>query len=325
MSKLYIPNSVALRNFDSLFTNNDFKFDDSIIDISFHPSYVALHPVGLAFYAAIADTIKQKQYKRTAKINFKIRSIPFLQRMGLFTVFSYKNPIQTEEHEETGRFIPLTKIRNSIELDIFMKTIDPILHTTRENSRVIKHVFSEILRNVIEHSSAQLGGNVCATYNRKRKKISIGISDAGIGLFNSLSRNHNINCDKDAIIKALTPGITGVTSRIGGNSENAGAGLFFTKCIAQSTKNHFIIYSGTSYFKLKLTPKNHELIIQPNPAQDFCTIKDNLPNFEGTLIGIDINIEDNEAFNNLISNIGNAYTLSVKKNIKDYYSRIRFT
>jgi anti-sigma regulatory factor (Ser/Thr protein kinase) len=325
MSKLYIPNSVALRNFDSLFINNDFQFSDANIDISFHPKYVALHPVGLAFYAAIADTITQNQYNRNAKINYRIRSIPYLQRMGLFRVFDYLDPVQTKEHEETGRFIPLTKIRNSTELDSFIKTIDPILHTTRENSRVIKHVFSELLRNVLEHSQAPLGGNVCATYNRKRKKISIGISDAGIGLSTSLSKHHIIRCDKEAVIKSLIPGITGVTSRIGGNSENAGAGLFFTKCIAQSTKNHFVLYSGTSYFKLKLTPKDHKIIIQSDPTKDYSTIKEDLPNFKGTLIGIDINIDDNEAFNDLISSIGSAYTLSVKKESKDYYSRIKFT
>lgn len=325
MSNLYIPNSVALRNFDALFTNNDFSFNDSNIDITFHPNYVALHPIGLAFYAAIADIIKQNQYRRSAKINFGIRSIPYLQRMGLFRVLNYSNPIHTEEHEETGRFIPLTKVTSSAELDHFIKTIDPILHTTRENSRVIKHVFSEILRNVIEHSNSTFGGNVCATYNRKRKKISIGISDAGIGLRASLSRNHSIIDDRDALIKALTPGITGATSRIGGNSENAGAGLFFTKCIAQSTKNHFVLYSGSAYFKLKMTPKNKNICFNSDPTKDFCTIKGNLPYFGGTLIGIDINIEDNEAFNSLITDIGNAYTLSVKKDNKDYYKRIKFT
>jgi len=323
MSTLYIPNSVALRNFDAIFTNNTFDFSDKKIRISFHNNYVALHPVGLAFYAAIADIIRANNCDYSASIKRSIPSIPYLQRMGLFKVLGFSNPIETQEHEETGRFIPLTKIRSSEELDSFMRRIDPILHTTRNNSRVIKHVFSEILRNVIEHSQSQYGGNVCATYNRKRKKISIGISDAGIGLQNSLARSHKVLSCQDAIIKALTPGVSGVTSRIGGNSENAGAGLFFTKCIAQSTKNHFLIYSGDSYYKLKLSKGELDQFCS-DPTEDRCTIKSNLPYFQGTLVGIDIHIEDNEAFNNLITNIGQAYAASIKQSKKDYYSRIKF-
>jgi uncharacterized ubiquitin-like protein YukD len=45
---------------------------------------------------------------------------------------------------------------------------------------------------------------------------------------------------------------------------------------------------------------------------DRAKIRTDLPKFQGTLVGIDINIDDNEAFNNLIENIGQAYKISVK-------------
>ena len=239
MSKLYIPNSIALRNFDSLFGSNDFNFADKHVDIGFHQSYVAMHPVGLAFYAALADRFLEDGIETTAGINYEIRSIPYLQRMGLFRSFGYSDPVPITEHEETGRFIPLMKITNTTELAEFMKTIDPILHTSRDNSRVIKHVFSEVLRNVIEHSNSRYGGNVCATYNKKKAKISIGISDAGVGIFDTMRIHHRVITHKEALITALKPGYSGTTSKMGGTSENAGAGLFFTKCIAQSTRNYF--------------------------------------------------------------------------------------
>ncbi|NEQ48685.1 MAG: ATP-binding protein, partial [Leptolyngbya sp. SIO3F4] len=240
MGKLYIPNSIALRNFDTLFKGNDFDFSDGRIEISFHPSYVAMAPVGLAFYAAIGDLIKLNNWESEARMNRDIKSIPYLQRMGLFSALGFQDIKDTVKHDETGRFIPLKKIRNSVELSQFIKSIDPILHTNRNNSRAIKHVFSEILRNVIEHSGSQYGGNVCATYNKKRKKISIAISDIGQGIEKSISKYHSVSSEKDAIKLALTPGISGATKRIGGNAENAGAGLFFTKSIAQSTHNHFL-------------------------------------------------------------------------------------
>ena len=45
MSELYIPNSIALRNFDSIFSNNTFDFTDKEVSIRFHSNYVAMHPI----------------------------------------------------------------------------------------------------------------------------------------------------------------------------------------------------------------------------------------------------------------------------------------
>ncbi len=325
MSELYIPNSVALRNFDTILKRNTFGPWSNEVHVQFHPKYVAMHPVGLALLAAMGDIWRKQKVAVTGTLDRSVPSIPYLQRMGLFQAMGFVNPKVITTHEETGRFIPLRKIRNGEELEAFVKTIDPLLHTTRENSRVIKHVFSELIRNVIEHARAGEGANVCATYNRKRNKISIGISDSGRGLFTSIAKSHPIKDDLDAILKALTPGITGSTPRLGGNEQNAGAGLFFTKCIAQSTRNNFLIYSGTAYFKLKVTPTNQRIVFHPNPAEDRCSTKTGLPNFEGTLIGLDINIGEQSAFKDLIDKIGNAYQLGVKKSKKDYTKRIRFT
>lgn len=325
MSGLYIPNSIALRNFDSIFVNNDFDFKDGKVDITFHPNYVAMHPVGLAFYAAIGDYFRANNIETTATINYEIKSIPYLQRMGLFNALGYGNPIETVVHEECGRFIPLRRIRNSTELSALMKDIDPILHTDRDTSRTVKHVFSELLRNVIEHSRAEVGGHVCATYNKRRKKISIGISDAGQGILNGMRGYKTFHSHLEAILTALTPGISGTTKRIGGTAENAGAGLFFTKCIAQSTRNHFLIYSGDSYFKLRTTPSDKQIVYNSDPRLDRSTCKNKLPFFNGTLVGIDMYIEDTKAFNRLMDKIGDTYRLSVNKMKKDHFKRIKFT
>ena len=206
-----------------------------------------------------------------------------------------------------------------------MKDIDPILHTDQNTGRIIKHVFSELLRNVIEHSRSELGGHVCSTYNRKKKKISIGISDAGQGILNGMRGYRLFDSHIEAILHALTPGISGTTKRIGGTAENAGAGLFFTKCIAQSTRNHFLIYSGDSYFKLKTTPPHEKIEFYPDPRKDRASLKAGLPFFQGTLVGIDMYIEDSGAFNKLMDKIGDSYRVSVNKMKKDYYKRIKFT
>ena len=93
-----------------------------------------MHPVGLAFYAALGDYFRANGITTTAKINYEIRSIPYLQRMGLFNALGYGNPIPTATHEEAGRFIPLRRIKTSDELSTLMKDIDPILHTDSNTS-----------------------------------------------------------------------------------------------------------------------------------------------------------------------------------------------
>jgi anti-sigma regulatory factor (Ser/Thr protein kinase) len=325
MSTLYIPNSIALSNFDSVFKNNYFDFSDKKVEIRFHPKYVAMHPIGLALYAALGDYFRLNEIETSATINYEIRSIPYLQRMGLFSTLGYSDPVETEKHEETGRFIPLTRITTSDELTSFLKTIDPLLHTTRDISRIVKHVFSELLRNVLEHSSSKSGGHVCATYNRRRKKVSIGISDTGQGIREGMKGYKRFASHKNAILNALKPGISGTTKRLGGTQENAGAGLFITKCIAQSTRNHFLIYSGDSYFKLRARPLSEDILFNANPEDDYATIKDSLPAFSGTVIGIDIHIEDTTAFNKLMKTISDSYRTSLNKMKKDYFKRIKFS
>jgi hypothetical protein len=84
-----------------------------------------------------------------------------------------------------------------------------------------------MVRNSLEHSNSSVGAFVCAQYYRETQRIAIGIADAGIGVLSSMSRYHKVRTSESALHLALQPGITGTTSRFGGNEFNAGAGLFF--------------------------------------------------------------------------------------------------
>jgi len=48
MSRLFIPNSIALRNLDTILNKNTFGRWSNEVQVEFHPKYVAMHPVGLA-------------------------------------------------------------------------------------------------------------------------------------------------------------------------------------------------------------------------------------------------------------------------------------
>jgi hypothetical protein len=143
-----------------------------------------------------------------------------------------------------------------------------LLHAPKEVSDPIKYVFSEIVRNTLEHSGSPVGAFVAAQYYAKSKRIAIGIADAGIGVFQHMKRFHSVVSAGDAITLALQPGITGTTQRIGGTETNAGAGLFYTKSIASLSKNMFLIYSGDAAYRLMGGGKKTAPDLHANPIDD---------------------------------------------------------
>jgi hypothetical protein len=138
-----------------------------------------------------------------------------------------------------------------------------------------------------------------------------------------MARHHKFEGAHGALRLALQPGITGTTSRIGGNEFNAGAGLFFTKSIATLSRNRFMLYSRSSMFRLMLTRKRHHPVLRADPIRDPHTFVD-APDWDGTIVGIDLNIEQGVEFSYLLDQIRQAYSLDVKSK-KDYSKRIRFS
>lgn len=243
--------------------------------------------------------------------------------MGLFKYLGIDPGMQITEHEESGRFIPLTQIRTAQELKRAIINLVPLLHAPAAVADPIKYVFSEMVRNALEHASSPVGAFVCAQYYSESKRIAIGIADAGVGVFNSMRRHHRVDTAKAALRLALQPGITGTTSRIGGNAFNAGAGLFFTKSIATLSRNRFFLYSDNSMFRLMMTRKRHEPILRADPIRDPHSFVD-AENWTGTVVGIDLNIEQGVEFAALLNLIRQAYFIDVKAK-KDYANKIRFS
>jgi hypothetical protein len=137
-----------------------------------------------------------------------------------------------------------------------------------------------------------------------------------------MQRSHKVATAQDAVQLALQPGITGATSRVGGNEFNAGAGLFFTKSIATLSRNRFFLYSGDSMFRLMKTRMRYVPELHTNPRNDphsFVTA----PEWPGTVVGIDLNIEQGVEFAELLEQIRKAYFIDVKRK-KDFSKKIRF-
>lgn len=320
--KLYVPNSAWIQNIGGFLRALD-PTDSASLHVDFNPRWVSVHPAVLSMTACAGLLARQNGGSVTGDIP-GVRSLPYLIRMGLFKFLDVNPGREITEHEPAGRFVPLTQIRDNAHLRSTITDLVPLLHAPPEVAAPIKYVFSEMVRNVLEHSASPVGAVVCAQYFKRSNRISIGIADAGIGVLGSMSRFHNVGTAQDAITLAMRPGVSGATARLGGNEFNAGAGLFFTKGIAALSRNYFMLYSGDSSFVLLRSREGELLTLNADPRLDRHRLLTGLPKWPGTVVGIDINVEEGQNFADLLDKIRTAYSVDLKTRKKAYYKRARF-
>ncbi len=304
--KIHLPNSAFLGNIDPFLRG----FDPTQIDrleITANSKWIAVHPVVLSMIAAMGLTVNSKNIFCE---KFEAKSKHYLERMGLFRMLNVPSGITLVEHEPAGRFIPLTQIKTSDELSKFITEMIPLLHLAPQPAQTIGYIVSELVRNVIEHASAENGAILCAQYYKKSNSIGIGIADTGLGIKSTINRSHIAETDVDAIRLALFPGVTGTTRREGGTEQNAGAGLFFIKSIASVNHDFFDVYSGRGFYKL-LT-KHASKKLNADPFRDRHSKDNDLPYWKGTVVGVDITLDQTEEFSSLLDLIRNTYSNAVR-------------
>ena len=320
--KIHLPNSAFLGNIDPFFKGFD-PLNPSQLIITSNNKWVSVHPMVIAMVAALGKGIKPGQITFKA---FEARSKHYFERIGLFKFLGVDSGLSIEKHDSSGRFIPLTKIKNSTQLEKFLTEMIPLLHLTDPKQvEPIRYIVSELVRNVIEHSLAEEGAIVCAQYYKKSNTIRIGIVDGGVGIKRTINKSHRAEDDLEAIRLALTPGITGTTRREGGTEQNAGAGLFFIKSIAHVNRDFFVVYSGNAMFKLLKRSVEEEIFLQANPLKDRHSKETDLPYWSGTVVGIDIALDSTEDFLTLLDLIRETYSTSVRERRRENYRKPKFT
>lgn len=311
--KIHLPNSAFLGNIDAFLKGLDVSSPDSL-DITLNERWVSLHPAVLAMTAALGLTVRPGNIHIGA---LTARSSTYPVRMGLFKMLNVPCDKIVTEHAPEGRFIPLTQIRTSDELNTFITDMIPLLHRPDEpeHAKTIGYIISELVGNVLEHANAEHDAILCAQYYTSSNRICIGIADTGLGIKSTISRSHHAVTDLDAIRLALTPGITGTTPRVGGTEQNAGAGLFFIKSIADVNRDFFVIYSGSGFYKL-LKKKTERLHLNADPFADRHTKSDSFPHWKGTIVGVDITLNKTQEFSTLLDAIRKAYWNLKKAKLK---------
>jgi anti-sigma regulatory factor (Ser/Thr protein kinase) len=322
--KIHIPNSAFLGNINAFIKTSDFKEDDFLY-ITANEKWMSVHPVVLCMIAALGVKVRANS-KAVLPIRcerFTATSKHYFERMKLFEYLHLDSEMVIQEHESSGRFIPITNIRDSITLNRFITDMIPLLHLKEEHAKPIRYVISELVRNVLEHANTPHGAFVAAQYYKKTNTIRIGIVDSGIGILKSISQAHVAKSHKEAIKLALTPGVTGTTANEGGTDYNAGAGLFFSKSIAKINNDLFVVYSGNTLYKL-LRDKSGQIQLFGDPFLDRHTLDEGLPLWQGTVVGIDLTLDENTGFTNLLDMIREVYTSTVRERRKTKYKKPKF-
>lgn len=303
--KIHLPNSAFLGNIDGTFLRHlDFSSSDQL-EITLNEQWLSLHPTVLAMTGALGLTVKPENIRVGA---LTARSSIYPIRMGLFKMLNVPCDKTITEHAPEGRFIPLTQICTSDELNKFITDMIPLLHRSDEpeHAKTIGYIISELVGNVLEHSGSEHGAVLCAQYYTKTNRIGIGIADTGLGVKATISRSHKVTTNLEAIRLALMPGITGTTPKIGGTAQNAGAGLFFIKSIADVNRDFFVIYSGSAFYKLLKKP-GERLQLHADPFADRHTKGDAFSYWKGTVVGVDITLNRTQEFSTLLDAIRTAY------------------
>ena len=320
--RVHFSNQGNLRNFKSFIESLDLSHP-SKLEISTHSKWVTVHPANLVIAAALAIQTGKKNTKIVGKVPETGR---YLDRMGLYKLVKTSSPFVYHKKEEAGRFVPIKIIKTSDDQSHFITDVIPLLHLSEKNAIVVKYIIGELVRNVLEHSFAKDGAIVAAQYYKKTNRVSIGICDTGIGIWKSLNTYWHPKNDIDAIKLALTPGITGTTRKEGGTAENAGAGLFFIKSIAKITRNYFVIYSGSAEYTLLKYKKRIKGMprLYADPMRDPHNKTNIVPRFQGTLVAVDISLDETPEFNDLLSRIGEVYDKAIRDRKRERYKKPRF-
>lgn len=315
--RIHIPNSAFIGNIDPFLRGLDISNPDEL-EITTNDKWMSVHPVVLCIIAALGLKLP---HSNISCDTLTARSAPYLERMGLFKTLKIDSGIKIHEHESTGRFIPLTIIKNSSQLTSFIQEVIPLLHLQPKQVDAIRYVISELGRNVLEHADSNTGAIVCAQYHIKSNMIRIGIVDNGVGIKKTINKSHIAKTDLEAIGLALTPGITGETRREGGTEFNAGAGLFFIKSLSKVKRDFFMIYSGNAMYKLL---KSRPDRLYADPFRDKYSSGEDFPYWQGTVVGVDISLNETREFSSLLDLIKEVYSKTVRERKKAKYRKANF-
>lgn len=296
MPRFRIPTNATIHAAHNFMDANRFFQDGDDAVLEFNPRWVHTEPIALAMAASWGGWCRRRG------IPLRVENLgptaDYAARMRLFEHLQIDYNPGRREHEEAGRFVPLSNIRTPRDISALIADLSALLHLDHdpESLAALQYCTSELLRNVIEHSQSPEGAYACAhNYaGSGTHRVSLAVADCGMGIMRHLGRAYPevVNDPMQALRLAMQPGITGALAGPYGPPENAGAGLFVTRSIAKGTGGYFFLLSGTAAYRLFRAP---EALGEAPPSVDPFTDRSNQWLFdtpwEGTVVTLEIRTE----------------------------------
>lgn len=263
VSRFTIPNSASIHNARAfLAASRPFEEPGHEAVLELHPRWAHVEPLALSMIAAWGAWCRRNGLR--VKVANLGAQAAYAARMKLFYHLGVDYEARITEHEEAGRFLPITQVDTREKVPAVIGSISALLHLhdDPESLSAVQYCVSELLRNVLEHSGSPDGAFVCAHrfVNKEPRRVTIAVADCGQGIASHLGQVHPEAQIDDAIALglAMRPGVTGARPGLYGTPDNAGAGLFITRCIAKGTGGYFLLLSGNAAYRLKRSPRDQD-------------------------------------------------------------------
>jgi hypothetical protein len=313
---IVVSATVVLSDAERFLKENYWQLDrDAKVDIRFEAGAGNVEPWALAALAAYA--LACDRHDMTIRVEGLDDATEPL-RMGIAKFF---HAGEDPEVEATGRYIPLKRIKGTADLSMLAADVVPLLHLdgAPEQAQAVQYSVSEMVRNVLEHSRSPDGAVAAAELypasGGRQAHVSIGIADCGAGIRRSLSLNFpDLASDREALLTALKPGTSGATRGIYGTTDNAGAGLFFTRRLATTADGQFGLLSGDAL--LRSSPADGD-------ASDDELARD-IPRYPGTVVAVEIGVDEPFEWAEFLAETREAFVEMASRSAKQAARRARF-
>lgn len=273
MPEFIVPTNASIHAAHSFISKNHFFDDGGEAVLRFHEKWAHVEPVALTMIAAWGASCIRNGY--TLRAENLGKHVAYAARMRLFQHLGIDFDPGVTEHEESGRFLPITQVKTQQDSTAAIANISAMLHLQDDPDSLaaVQFCISELLRNVLEHANSPDGAFVAAhRYAEKGvHRVTIAVADAGQGIPSHLARAHPEAADDDsvAIGLAMQPGVTGAQPTSYGTPDNAGAGLYITRSIAKGTGGYFLLYSGSAAYRLRRALSEDDMTqLFPDPYDD---------------------------------------------------------
>jgi len=305
MARITVPNSASLHTARAFLEGVRGFEEPESAELVLDPRWVHVEPLALATIAAWGASYRAQGVTPTVRrLGTNLR---YLARMRLFEHLGINYETAQVEHEEAGRFMPVTQVTDRAGVSAVIADISALLHLGEDPDSLaaVQYCVSELLRNVLEHAGSREGAFVCAQRfpNLPVPRVSIAVADCGVGVRGHLERAHAEirGSDARALQLAMQPGVTGAIRGIYGAPENAGAGLFLTRSIAKGTGGYFLIASGgAAYRQFRTNSPIEQTRLFVDPAFERHSVWA-IPPWKGTIVAVEVRTDRIADFNGFFS------------------------